>query len=91
MSTDTVFCQRLQREGKTLTFAPYPGELGERIQSHISEEGWQAWLAHQTMLINEYRLNPMDPEARRFLENAMTAFLFEGKETLPDQFKPKSD
>ncbi|OZB84420.1 MAG: hypothetical protein B7X41_15095, partial [Microbacterium sp. 14-71-5] len=30
-----------------------------------------AWRSHQTMLINEYRLSPIDPKARKFLEEEM--------------------
>ena len=46
------------------------------------------WLRQQTILINEYRLNPLDPKARTFLKEQMQAFFFgDGGET-PDQFKP---
>ena len=72
----TVFCARLRREAEGLAFAPYPGELGKRIFAEISREAWAAWLAHQTMLINENRLSPLDPKARKFLEAEMEKFLF---------------
>jgi Fe-S cluster biosynthesis and repair protein YggX len=40
------------------------------------------------MLINEYRLSPMEPKARGFLEKEMEKFFFgEGSEAPPD-FKP---
>jgi len=64
----TVFCVKLQREAEGLAFAPYPGELGKRIFDNVSKEAWSAWLAHQTMLINENRISPLDPKARKFLE-----------------------
>ena len=51
-----------------MTFAPYPGELGKRIFDSVSKEAWSQWLAHQTMLINENRLSPLDPKARKYLE-----------------------
>ncbi|TCS99281.1 Fe-S cluster biosynthesis and repair protein YggX [Pseudofulvimonas gallinarii] len=72
----TIFCQKLQREGEGLDFAPWPGELGQRIYRHISKEAWGQWLAHQTMLINENRLSPLDPQTRRFLSTEMEKFLF---------------
>ena len=79
--TRTVFCSRLKREADALTFAPYPGEIGKRIFDHVSKEAWSQWLAHQTMLINENRLSPLDPKARKFLEGEMEKFLFgEGSE-----------
>lgn len=80
----TVFCQKLQKDLPALPQPPYPGELGERIQASISQEAWQQWLGQQTMLINEYRLNLLDPEARQFLQTEMEKFLFgEGSEPPP--------
>jgi Fe-S cluster biosynthesis and repair protein YggX len=72
----TVFCARLQRDAEGLAFAPYPGELGKRIYASISQVAWQQWLAHQTLLINENRLSPLDPKARKYLEAEMEKFLF---------------
>lgn len=72
----TVQCVKLKREAEGLDFAPYPGELGKRIFDNVSKEAWAAWLRHQTMLINEYRITPMDPKARKFLEGEMEKFFF---------------
>lgn len=74
----TVFCLKLQREAEGLAFVPWPGALGKRVFENISREAWQQWLAHQTMLINENRLSPMDPKHRVFLEGEMEKFLFDG-------------
>ena len=76
-----VQCAKLGKEAEGLDFRPYPGELGQRIYDGVSKEAWQQWLAHQTMLINENRLSPMDPDARKFLEQQMESFFFgEGSE-----------
>ena len=84
-----VNCVRLKREAEGLDRQPYPGELGKRIFENVSKEAWQEWLRHQTMLINEYRLSPIDPKARKFLEEQMEKFFFgEGSETPPD-FRPQ--
>ncbi len=72
----TVHCVVLDHEAEGLAKPPYPGELGKRIYENVSKEVWRKWLAHQTMLINEYRLTPMDPEARKFLEGEMEKFFF---------------
>jgi Fe-S cluster biosynthesis and repair protein YggX len=72
----TVHCVKLQREAEGLAFAPYPGELGKRIFASVSKEAWSQWLAHQTMLINENRLSPLDPKARKFLEAEMEKYFF---------------
>ncbi len=69
-----------------LTMQVFPGVLGQRIFNEISVERWQEWLAHQTTLINEYRLNLMDQEARSFLKIEMEKFLFGGGSDKPVQF-----
>ena len=72
----TIHCVVLGREAEGLDYVPYPGELGQRIYASVSKEGWQQWVAHQTMLINEYRLTPIDPKARKLLVAEMEKFLF---------------
>ncbi|MGH8225018.1 MAG: oxidative damage protection protein [Gammaproteobacteria bacterium] len=85
----TVHCVVLDREAEGLAKPPYPGELGKRIYENASKEAWQQWLAHQTMLINEYRLTPMDPEARKFLVQEMENFFFgTGSEKPADYVSP---
>lgn len=77
----TVNCVMLKTEAEGLDYAPYPGELGQRIYDNVSKEAWQRWLDHQTMLINENRLTPIEPEARQFLATEMEKFFFgEGSE-----------
>lgn len=91
MNDRVVFCARLQCEAKGLAKPPYPGELGKRIFDQVSESAWLAWRSHQTMLINEYRLSPIDPKARKFLEEEMEKFLFGGGEvTQPEGYVPPS-
>ncbi|WP_376696708.1 oxidative damage protection protein [Wenzhouxiangella sp. EGI_FJ10305] len=79
MSERTVHCQFLDREAEGLPRPPLPGALGQRIYENISREAWQKWLNHQTMLINEKRLSPIDPEHRQYLEEQAEAFLFGGE------------
>lgn len=86
--SEHVFCQKLQQELPALGYAPFPGELGIKIQQHISERAWQLWLEQQTMLINEYRLNLMDPQSRDFLIKEMERFLFEGADNKPEGYVP---
>ncbi len=71
-----VQCVKLGNEAEGLNSSPYPGELGKRIFEHVSKQAWQMWLQHQTMLINEYRLTPIEPKARQFLEEEMEKFFF---------------
>lgn len=73
-----VDCVLLKKRAPGLDRLTYPGELGQRIWKSVSKEAWQRWVAHQTMLINENRLSPMDPKARKYLREQMEAFLFGG-------------
>ena len=82
----TIFCSYLQRESEGLDRVPYPGELGQRIYDNISQEAWQQWVRHQTMLLNEYRLSPIDPKARKFLVEEMEKFLFGGGAQKPEGY-----
>ncbi|MCB1742506.1 MAG: oxidative damage protection protein [Gammaproteobacteria bacterium] len=86
--TRTVHCKKLDREAEGFDRPPYPGEIGKRVYEHISKEAWRLWLAHQTMLINENRLSPLDPQARKFLEAQMEAFLFGSGAEVPEGYVP---
>ncbi|WP_039849736.1 oxidative damage protection protein [Grimontia indica] len=87
----TVFCQRLKKDADGLDFQLYPGELGKRIFDNISKEAWALWQSKQTMLINEKKLNMMDPEHRKLLEDEMVKFLFEGHDTVIEGYTPPSE
>ena len=82
----TVQCVVLGKEAEGLPRPPYPGELGQRVFENVSREGWQRWLAHQTMLINEYRLTPFETQARQFLEGEMEKFFFGEGSSAPEGF-----
>jgi Fe-S cluster biosynthesis and repair protein YggX len=84
----TVHCVMLGHEAPGLDRPPYPGPLGQRIFEQVSKEAWAKWIAHQTMLINEYRLTPVDPKARKFLEAEMEKFFFGGGSSKPEGFNP---
>ncbi|GMU70371.1 MAG: hypothetical protein AMXMBFR37_27030 [Steroidobacteraceae bacterium] len=84
----TVHCVLLKEEAPGLDRPPYPGPLGQRIFENVSKEAWGRWVGHQTMLINEYRLTPVDPKARKFLEQEMEKFLFGEGSATPDDFRP---
>lgn len=86
--TRTVQCQYLNKEAPGLDFQLYPGEIGKKIYATISKEAWVLWQTKQTMLINEKKLNMMDQEHRKLLENEMVAFLFEGKEVEVEGYTP---
>ena len=82
----TVYCQYLKRVADGRDRVPLPGDLRKWIYENISAEAWRAWVGHQTMLINEYRLSTIDPKARKFLAEEMEKFLFGGGSARPAEF-----
>jgi len=86
--THMVKCIKLGVEAEGLKVPPYPGELGQKIYQHVSQAAWQMWLKHQTMMINEYRLSPIDPRVRKMLEQEMEKFFFGEGATPPPDYVP---
>ena len=89
--TKTIICKKLNESLPALEYAPLPGEMGLKIQQEISDKAWAMWLSHQTMLINEYRLNLTDSSSRQFLQAEMKKFLFEGGSDKPQGYVPVED
>ncbi len=86
----TVFCRKYQAELPGLAVPPLPGELGQRIYEEVSQQAWQEWQANQTMLINEHRLNLIDPAARAFLTGEMERFFDNENYAKPEGYVPPS-
>lgn len=84
----TVFCAYLNKDAPGLDFQLYPGELGKKIFDTISKEAFALWQAKQIMLINEKKLNMMNPEHRKYLEQQMENFLFKGQDVEIEGYKP---
>jgi Fe-S cluster biosynthesis and repair protein YggX len=89
--TRIVHCQLLGKELEGLAFQPWPGELGKRIYDNISQQAWQQWLGLQTMLINEHRLSPLNPDHRAYLEKEMEKFFFGGGTGKPAGYVPPEE
>ncbi len=88
--TRMVQCVYLKKEAPGLTFAPYPGELGKRIYDNVSAEAFEVWKKHQTMLVNENRLNLADARARQYLARQMEQFFFGEGADKPAGYVPPS-
>jgi Fe-S cluster biosynthesis and repair protein YggX len=86
--TRMVQCIHLNKLAEGLDFAPYPGELGKKIYNSISKEARQLWMKHQTMLVNENRLNLADQRARQYLARQMENFFFGQGAEQPAGFVP---
>lgn len=68
---------------------PFPGALGEKIFNEVSKQAWSMWLSHQTMLINEYRLNLLEPKSREFLKEEMQKYFFGDGSEKPAGYNPE--
>ena len=86
-----VQCVKLRRDVEGLDFPPYPGELGKRIFEKVSREAWADWINHQTMLVNENRLNLSDIKARKYLAEQMEAHFFGAGAEDPIGYVPPSE
>jgi len=84
----TVQCVYLKREAEGLDYPVAPGDLGKRIYDNVSKEAFEAWKKHQTMLINENRLNLADLRARQYLARQMESFFFGGGAEQPAGYVP---
>lgn len=74
-----VFCRKYKEELEGLDLPPMPGEKGQDILNNVSKKAWSEWMAHQTTLINEKRLNLMDLTDRAYLDEQREKF-FSGEE-----------
>ena len=83
-----VNCRKLGKELPGLDFVPFDDALGERIQKEVSAQGWQMWLEHSKMLINEYRLDLVSPQAQKVLTTEMDKYFFGEGAQLPPDYKP---
>ncbi len=88
----TVFCLKLKQSLPGMQTPPFPGDLGAQIYQDISQQAWDMWLSHQTMLINEYRLSMIDAKARAFLRTEMRDYFFgSGGSEKPKGYIPPED
>jgi Fe-S cluster biosynthesis and repair protein YggX len=81
-----VHCVKLGREAEGLDRPPFNNDLGKRLYEHVSKEAWKGWIAHSTMLINEYRLDLMSPAGRDFLLKECEKYFFGEGSAVPKEF-----
>ncbi len=86
--TRIVNCIKLGHKAEGLDFQTYPGELGKRIFENVSKEAWGAWINHQTLLVNENRLNLSDIKARKYLATQLEAYFFGDGAEQPTGYVP---
>lgn len=78
-----ISCQRCQQTRAGFDKAPLGvvGATAERLVAELCQQCWADWLKQQTMLINHYGLNLMDPQSRAFLSRNRDGFLFKAGST----------
>ena len=90
-----VKCVKLGVEAEGLDRPPIKGELGQRIYDNVSKDAWKQWVAHSTMVVNEYRLELGTPEAAKVWLAELEKFFFGGGSAAPEGYvapneEPKS-
>ena len=83
-----VKCIKFGREMSGLDRVPWKGELGKRIFENVSKEAWTLWIEHSKMVMNEFRLNPLDPNSQEIMEQQMEQFFFGEGAKLPEGYVP---
>ncbi len=71
-----------------MDYQPFDDDLGKRIYDNVSKDAWQLWLEHSKMIINEYRLDLVSPEAQSLLRDQMEKFFFGEGAALPPGYVP---
>ncbi|HCP56156.1 MAG: oxidative damage protection protein [Pseudomonadaceae bacterium] len=89
--TRTVMCRKHKQELPGLDRPPYPGPKGEDLYNNVSKQAWDEWQKHQTLLINERRLNMMNTEDRKFLQAEMDKFLSGEEYAQAEGYVPPSE
>jgi Fe-S cluster biosynthesis and repair protein YggX len=87
-SVRMVKCVKFGREMPGLDRIPWKGEIGKRVYDNVSKEAWRMWVEHSKMLMNEYRLNPLDPNSLKIMEDQMQQFFFGEGAKLPESYVP---
>lgn len=83
-----VKCVKFGKELPGLDRAPWRGELGQRIYENVSKEAWKMWIEYSKMIMNEYRLNPLDPQSQQVMEQQLEQFFFGEGAQLPEGYVP---
>lgn len=75
MNDSKFQCVRCGKTEPRLPKAPVPGPVGAEVVDKICAGCWQEWTHAEVMVINELRLNFMEPQSLQVLERHMRDFL----------------
>ncbi|MGD0907264.1 MAG: oxidative damage protection protein [Candidatus Acidiferrales bacterium] len=85
-SSRIVHCVKFGKDMPGLDRIPWKGDLGKRVYESVSKDAWKMWIEHSKMLMNEYRLNPLDPQSQKIMEEQMEQFFFGEGAKLPAEY-----
>jgi Fe-S cluster biosynthesis and repair protein YggX len=88
MAERMVQCVKFQKELPGLDEPPFNNELGQRVFQNVSKDAWKLWLEHMKMIVNEYRLNLIDRDAQRVIQQQMEEYFFGEGAALPPGYVP---
>lgn len=104
MASHMVYCVKLQKQAPGIDVDDLQGQvaldmvesvggkdLRQRVYENVSQEAWELWKGRLTMLMNEHRLNMMDPQTDAFIRQQMEAFFFGEGAALPPGYVPPQD
>ena len=73
---EDVKCARCRRVAPGLSKSPHlPESLATEVMRNVCGECWKDWEAMEVMVINEHRLNFIDPAAADILHRHLREFL----------------
>ena len=78
--TRMVHCVKFGKEMPGLDRIPWKGEIGKRVYENVSKDAWKLWLEYSKMVMNEYRLNPLDRTSENHGRADGTVLLWRGRE-----------
>jgi Fe-S cluster biosynthesis and repair protein YggX len=84
--TRMVHCVKFGKDLPGLDRVPWKGELGQRVYDNVSKDAWKLWIEHSKMIMNEYRLNPLDPNSQKIMGEQMEQFFFGAGAQLPEGY-----
>lgn len=74
-TANEIQCTRCGKTAAAVASVPYGGELGEAILAKTCAECWAEWEQAEVMVINELRLDFMDPKSLDILTRQLREFL----------------
>ena len=84
-----VMCVKFGKQMPGLDRIPWKGDLGKRVFENVSKEAWALWIEHSKMVMNVYRLNPVDANSQKIMGEQMEQFFFGEGAKLPEGYVPQ--